>query len=95
METTTNSTHYKVTRKFTSGILEGLEHTEISTVSFPVGFECKQPIGGSPYVITECKPAPAPKIRLVCNECGRKFSVSPNAADPQCPKCGGVDWDVL
>jgi hypothetical protein len=32
------------------------------------------------------------RIRLVCNECGRKFSVSPNAADPQC-KCGSVDWE--
>ena len=34
------------------------------------------------------------KVRLKCNECGRKFSVSPNASDPECPKCHGVDWDV-
>lgn len=34
-------------------------------------------------------------IRLECNECGKRFTVSANAADPDCPKCGGVDWDVL
>ena len=37
------------------------------------------------------KPA---RIRLQCQECGRKWSVSANASDPQCPKCGGVDWEV-
>lgn len=35
------------------------------------------------------------KIKLICNECGKTFKVSPKAADPDCPKCGGVDWDVL
>jgi hypothetical protein len=46
---------YEVTRKFTGGVLEGLSHTD--KISFPmeVGFSCKDPIGGSPYVITECK----------------------------------------
>jgi hypothetical protein len=35
------------------------------------------------------------RVKLKCNECGKHFSVSPNAADPDCPKCGGVDWDVV
>lgn len=34
------------------------------------------------------------KVSLKCNECGKRFKVSPNAADPSCPKCGGVDWEV-
>ena len=33
------------------------------------------------------------RIPLQCNECGKKFSCGPNA-DPECPKCGGVDYDV-
>ena len=49
---------FKVTRKFTGGLLKGQTFTEISTVDFPVGFECNKPIGnGSPYIITECEPA--------------------------------------
>lgn len=36
----------------------------------------------------------AGRVALKCNECGKRFSVSPNAADPQCPKCHGVDWEV-
>lgn len=34
------------------------------------------------------------RIALRCNECRTSWRVSPNAADPVCPKCGGVDWDV-
>lgn len=34
------------------------------------------------------------RVALECLECGKKFKVSPNASDPSCPKCGGVDWDV-
>ncbi len=34
------------------------------------------------------------KVALKCNECGKTFKVSPRSVDPQCPKCGGVDWDV-
>lgn len=45
---------YEVTRKFTGGILKGLTYTEITAVSYPVGFVCKKPIGGSPYVILTC-----------------------------------------
>lgn len=45
--------------------------------------------------IKSCTIKPKPvRIALKCNECGRNFKVSPNAADPSCPKCGGVDWDV-
>jgi Zn finger protein HypA/HybF involved in hydrogenase expression len=40
------------------------------------------------------KPRPA-GVRLRCNECGRTWRVSPKALDPACPRCGGVDWDVL
>lgn len=39
------------------------------------------------------KPKPA-KIALKCNECAKSFKVSQNARDPQCPKCGSVDFDV-
>jgi Zn finger protein HypA/HybF involved in hydrogenase expression len=34
------------------------------------------------------------RVALVCLECGKKWKVSPTA-DPQCPKCNGVDYDVL
>lgn len=38
---------------------------------------------------------PAPKIALVCNECGKTWKVSANTQnDPLCPRCGGADWDV-
>ena len=32
------------------------------------------------------------KIKLECQECGRKFSSG--SADPRCPKCGSVDFYV-
>lgn len=36
------------------------------------------------------------KVTLQCNECGKKRKVSPDGAfNDRCPKCGGVDWDVL
>ena len=34
------------------------------------------------------------RVALVCQECGKTWRVSPNAADPRCPKCGSVDWEV-
>lgn len=34
------------------------------------------------------------KITLVCNECGKRWRVSPKAADPQCPKCNSIDYEV-
>jgi tRNA(Ile2) C34 agmatinyltransferase TiaS len=33
-------------------------------------------------------------MKLKCNECGKRFKVSPKNSDPQCPNCGGVDVDV-
>lgn len=43
------------------------------------------------------KPARAKpeRIALQCNECGRKFTIGLNNYDPQCPKCNGVDYEVL
>ena len=36
------------------------------------------------------------RVTLQCNECGKKRKVSPNGNYfDRCPKCGGVDWDVL
>jgi len=36
------------------------------------------------------------KVTLQCNECGKKRKVSPDGNfNDRCPKCGGVDWDVL
>jgi hypothetical protein len=38
----------------------------------------------------------AAKVTLRCNECGKKRKVSPDSNyNERCPKCGGVDWDVL
>ena len=37
---------------------------------------------------------PNSKVTLICLECGKIFKVSVNAADPHCPKCHSVDWDV-
>src|SRR5882672_11198700 len=41
---------------------------------------------------TKLKPI---RIRLVCNECGKRWSVGPNHPGPQCPKCNSVDWNVV
>ena len=44
---------YKVTRRFTGGLLNGLEHTDTTSVKFDVGFVCDKPVfNGSPYIIT-------------------------------------------
>ena len=34
------------------------------------------------------------RIRIVCNECGHSWRVSPDA-DPQCAECNSVDFDVV
>jgi Zn finger protein HypA/HybF involved in hydrogenase expression len=36
----------------------------------------------------------AERIKVVCLECGKRWSVSPKS-DPQCPKCNGVDYEVV
>lgn len=36
------------------------------------------------------------RVALRCNECGKKRKVSPDGNyNERCPKCGGVDWNVL
>ena len=34
----------------------------------------------------------AEKLKVVCLECGKKFTTS--KVIPECPKCGGVDVDL-
>jgi predicted RNA-binding Zn-ribbon protein involved in translation (DUF1610 family) len=44
-------------------------------------------------MMTHTTAAPA-KVKVVCNECGRKWAVSPHALSLECAKCGGADIDV-
>jgi len=32
-------------------------------------------------------------IKVICNECQKKFACGPNAS-PECPRCGGTDIEV-
>lgn len=57
-------TIYKVTRRFTAGPLEGIEHTCETTIKYQIGFECKNPIGGSPYIITAVSPVDVPYVEV-------------------------------
>jgi Zn finger protein HypA/HybF involved in hydrogenase expression len=36
----------------------------------------------------------APKVKLACLECGKRFSTLATNSDVECPKCHGVDVDV-
>lgn len=36
----------------------------------------------------------AVRVKVVCLECGTKFSVPATRTDAECPKCGGVDIEV-
>lgn len=45
---------YMVTRRFTGGILDGLTHTGETRHAAKIGMRVDKPVGGSPYVITEC-----------------------------------------
>jgi predicted RNA-binding Zn-ribbon protein involved in translation (DUF1610 family) len=38
---------------------------------------------------------PTPRVKLQCQECGRRFTVRATAQDPKCPRCGSVDWEVV
>jgi Zn finger protein HypA/HybF involved in hydrogenase expression len=47
-------------------------------------------------MITEQANDAETKVTLQCNECGKKRKLSPDGNyNDRCPKCGGVDWDVL
>jgi hypothetical protein len=56
----------------------------------------------SPAVVVDTPVATAPKpakpasarITLECNECGKVFRIGARNLDPECPKCGGSDYDV-
>lgn len=51
---------------------------------------------GAPEVIKVTTPTVRNgRVKMECMECGRKFSVAASAADPECPRCGGTDWEVL
>ena len=43
---------------------------------------------------TRIERKPDSRVKLVCLECGKTKTVSPNAIDPRCA-CGSVDLDVL
>ena len=52
---------FRVTKRFTGGLLTGIVSTEETTVRFPVGFKCPRPSAGSPYVVEACEPVtPSP-----------------------------------
>ena len=51
---------FRVTKRFTGGLLAGIVSTEETTVKFPVGFKCPRPSAGSPYVVEACEPAVPP-----------------------------------
>lgn len=50
-QTMTTEPQYRVTRLFIGGTLAGLTHTTVTSHKVEVGFECRKPIGGSPYRI--------------------------------------------
>ena len=45
---------YQVTRLFVGGVLAGMTHTGTTNRQVRVGWECYNPIGGSPYRIVSC-----------------------------------------
>ena len=52
-----NTANYSITKRFTSGLLEGITITETSSVQFIVGKEYTPCAGGSKYVIVSCSVA--------------------------------------
>jgi hypothetical protein len=63
--------------------VSGLSSTDVPPKSFP-----------SIIAATPRPKRKAERIALQCNECGRKWKVSPNS-DPQCSRCNSVDFEVL
>jgi hypothetical protein len=54
-----NTRHrFIVTRRFTGGLLEGLEHIGTTNIAWKVGETISKPLGGSPYVIVNVEPNP-------------------------------------
>jgi Zn finger protein HypA/HybF involved in hydrogenase expression len=47
---------------------------------------------GAWFVYTYSMKTNTVKVKVVCMECGRKFSTADFV--PECPKCGGSDVDV-
>lgn len=47
---------FEVTKRFVSGLLEGLTITETTTVRFEVGRTYTPAAGSSAYVVTRCEP---------------------------------------
>ena len=50
---------YEVTKRFVSGLLEGLTITETTLVKFEVGRTYTPAAGSSSYVVERCEPAEA------------------------------------
>lgn len=48
-------TFYKVTKQFTSGILEGMTITEVTAVKFEIGKEYSSCANKTKYVVTSCE----------------------------------------
>ena len=48
--------NWKITKRFTSGVLEGITIEETSTVRMLVGFEYTPCAGSSKYVVESCEP---------------------------------------
>ena len=46
---------FVIKKEFTGGLLKGIIIDEITSVEFPVGFNCFKPLGGSSYRIVSCK----------------------------------------
>uniref|UniRef100_A0A6M3JQ55 Uncharacterized protein n=1 Tax=viral metagenome TaxID=1070528 RepID=A0A6M3JQ55_9ZZZZ len=46
---------YIITKRFTSGLLKGLDYVEETNVNFKLGKEIKNPVAGSPYIIIKIR----------------------------------------
>ena len=48
-------TFYKVTKQFTSGILEGMVVTEVTSIQFEIGKEYSSCTNKTKYIVTSCE----------------------------------------